>query len=250
VLGDPRGARLPGPHMPRVRVGSLDAAEWDGAAAPTAGRETGPRSSIDAYCTWFVKKHDAAVRQTWTDPSHPCQDDKARATCVGKTANDLSATGLFKGVVSIWAEGEEDIVDDYALVANDGSFTVVGGTVHGRCELGDPGTNGFSVVNVETRAPVSPGGGNAVAMIVTESISNEPMYSDPDTGEPAIWVRAIASRDIVMCTAAASGPPSCAKPVRVGSFMGNVGTGPAPPFEKWADRKTYSLSPDGKLIVK
>jgi hypothetical protein len=257
VLGDPRGARLPGPHMPRVRVGSLDAAEWDGAAPSAAGRdarglETGPRSSIDAYCKWFVNKHDAAVRRTWTDPSHPCQDDKARATCAAKTVNDLSATGTFKGVVSIWAEAEEDIEDDYALVANDGSFTIVGGAVHGRCELGDPGTTGFSVVNVETRAPDAGAGGGtgAAAMIVTESISNEPMYSDPDTGEPAIWVRADVSRDIVMCTAAASGPPSCAKPVRVGSFTGNVGTDPAPPFEKWGNKKTYALSPDGKLIVK
>jgi hypothetical protein len=253
VLGDPRGARLPGPHTPRVRVGSLDAAEWDGAApSGKAAVETGPRSSIDAYCTWFVKKHDAAVRATWTDPSHPCQDDKARATCNAKTANDLSATGAFKGVFSIWSESADDIDDDYALVANDGSFTIVGGTVHGRCELGDPGTTGFSVVNVETRTlgPDGGGGGGAVAMIVTESISNEPMYSDPDTGEPAMWVRAMASRDIVMCTAAPSGPPSCAKLVTVGMFVGNVGMGAAPPFEKWPNKKTYALSPDGKLIVK
>ena len=228
VLGEPGAARLPHAHAPRVRVGSLDASIWK---LPAAVSGTGPRASIDAYCKWFAATNDAAVRAQFKAPDFPCQDPNARAACNEAHAAPLMPPGPLKELVWLDAEGATTGLHDLAIVQQDGSFTVIGGTRRERCQLGDADMPDITLISARHEQA---DGGVAIARVVLEYVTRSPMYSDPDTREPRIWIRADAHREEIVCRAAANGAPACEAPKRLKSFITDAAAGGAlPPYEAW-----------------
>ena len=239
VLGDPGVARLAKAHTPRVRVGALD----DRPVTPDA--HANEPDTIDAYCKWFVQTNESAVHAAFTDPAYPCNDANAHATCDASEAQALRTTGAFVALETLSTADAKDETRDLIVVGKKGQFARVGGESNGRCELGDPGTSHSTLVSVEEKKLAN---GDAVVIVVTDRIDDAPMYSDPDTGEPRMWLQFNAKRSLVLCHAKPDAAPACDPPRTLGEFTGPAPSdGSPPPFDVWSERKAYKLGVNGVL---
>ena len=88
---------------------------------------------------------------------------------------------------------------------------------------------------------------SAIAVEIEPRI-HDPMYVDPDTGEPSMWVKDDAERVVHVCRAP-GGQVGCNERHVIGTFSGRVVDTPVP-FESWRDRRGYRIDPaDGGTIV-
>jgi hypothetical protein len=212
-------------------VGSLDAPEWK-APAPAAKADAGaaPQSSIDAYCKWFARLNESAVQAQYSAPDYPCQDATLHATCNDTHEAPLVPPGDLKELVWLETEGAVTTTRDLAIVQKDGAFTILGGVQRDRCQLGDATQQEVKLISAKHEHL---DGGASVARIVLEYVARSPMYNDPETGEPAIWLQGMAHREEIVCRATAAGPPACEPPRTLKSFLGRVDTGVIPPYDTW-----------------
>jgi len=242
VLGDPGPKRLASPVTPRVRVGSLDAAEYDAALPSTKSMEGWP--SLKAYCARFRADHEAEVRAQFSSPDFPCQDPSAHAVCATIEHQRLEGLDEFRAITQVNRADESSDDTDYVVEVADGAFARIAGEGHGRCELGDPGSNSVEIVSVEGRRTAA---GAPVVLVVSDSKSFSPMYSDPDTGEPAMWVSTTGQRMLTVCRLDASKHPTCNEGNVLGTFETRDGS--TAPFEAWQEKKTFTLTPDGGVTL-
>ncbi len=245
VLGDPRTARRTTAHMPRVRVGSLDAAEWD--AASRDAPSPAPDGSLDAYCKWFVKTHEAEVRAVVATPEFPCQEVDPHATCESTDERALTSSGAFRAIAVVHQVDAKTSSSDYAVVGKSGAFTVLGGDAMDRCVMGDPGTDSYKLVSVDESKTAS---GEAQVVVVADSVGMWPMYTDPETGGPGFFLQASVERELIVCHANGTAAPACDSPVVLGKFNGRLdATGTVPPFETWDDHKSFTIATDGGVVL-
>jgi hypothetical protein len=228
VIGEPGSAPRVSPHVPRVRVGSLDAldarvVEDDGGVR----LRSGPWPSIASYCADFVAAALERQKKRDEDPSYPCAE-YAKPTCAATDRVVLSGVAPF---VSTQILVTSDGVERGRWVAVETSAGWWPRSVRldraGECELGDVGTES---TEVKATKPVS----SSAIGVEIERHFTEPMYNSPESGEPMIWVRDDAERVLHVCRAN-NGAVSCDEQHVLGKYSGKLGDKPVP-FESWTDR--------------
>ena len=244
VLGDPGRARRTSPHLPRVRVGSLDAPESrfvpdeDGGGAEPG---VGPWPSIASYCAAYEARAKARRQKRYEDPSHPCSELPA-PSCALETPTPIAGAAPF--VSSAILTLTDGIVRSRSIaIETDRGWWpgMLGLDGADECQLGDPGTETAELRMVKTIAL-------AVVAFEIERRTSDPMYSDPETGEPSMWVRETAQRRLDVCRVL-GGELRCNESHVLGTHSGRAGDGPAP-FESWQDRHLWSTDPaDGGTIL-
>lgn len=240
VLGDPGTARRASPHLPRVRVGSLDAPESrfvpDADAATEPGN--GPWPSIDSYCAAFRDR--AAEKARKKDPTHPCAEIPP-PRCGLETPVPYGSPPFDRsGILSIsdgfvrerWVAIETTAGWWPRMISFDGAD---------ECQMGDFAT---TTSELKSSKPIGP----AALAFEIETRTIDPMYSDPDTGAPSMWVKEDGERILHVCRLLAAGL-RCDERHVLGTYSGRLGDRPTP-FESWSGRRAWRADPvDGGTIL-
>lgn len=245
VLGDPGGARRAPPHIPRVRVGSLDAPETQLAADADAGAGAepgkGPWPSIVAYCSAFKTAAKERARGRTEDPNYPCAEH-VEPSCGADDRVALSGVAPFSSTQILTTS---DGVRRARHVAVETSLGWWPRAIYldgsDECILGDVGSESSEV------KATKPVGTSAIAVEIERRFV-DPMYTDLETGQPAMWVRDDGERFVEVCRAT-GGEVRCDERHVLGKYSGRLDDKPAP-FEKWSGRHGYRIdAADGGTIV-
>jgi hypothetical protein len=243
VLGDPGSARRASPHLPRVRVGSLDAPESRFTADEDAGTDPGigPWPSIASYCAAFETTARARAKKRGTDPSHPCAEIPPPSCAIEGRAPIAGATPFVSTAVLSKSDGY--VHDRWVAVETDKGWWPHMIRIDGadECQLGDFATESGDVTATKAVGP------SALAIEVERRIA-DPQYVDFDTGQPSMWVRDDGERVLHVCRAD-GGDVRCDEKHVLGTYSGRLVDKPAP-FDTWKDRRAYRVDPaDGGTIL-
>jgi hypothetical protein len=244
VLGDPGPARRASPHLPRVRVGSLDAPESrfipdeDGGGTEPG---IGPWPSIASYCAAYETRAKARRQKRYEDPGHPCAEIPPPSCTLDVPTRIAGAVPFVSSAILSTSDGitrsrsvaiETDRGFWPGMLALDGAD---------ECRIGDVGSETAELRMVKAIAP-------AVVAFEIERRLVDPMYSDPETGAPSMWVREQADRALHVCRVI-DGVLRCNESHVLGTHSGRLGDGPTP-FEAWQERHLWSADPaDGGTIL-
>jgi hypothetical protein len=223
VLGTAGPAKLGSPHMPRVRIGSLDAPER-GAKMPERP-SSASFASLDAFCASFVSTAKPVMDELSKDDSPwPCRGMHAECKYRDDARIFPANARPFLEARTVATSAKNDRVA-VALRTPNGWFPAALVLEDGdRCVLGDAGTSSSKVVGYEPQ--------DGYLEIVTETRTAAPSYLTDEDGGHAIVVEKSAWRTRYRCENV-DGAPKCESKGRLAHWDGTGDAEPPADVSKW-----------------
>jgi hypothetical protein len=242
VLGDPGTARRSSPHLPRVRIGSLDAAESQPAGEDGGDGEpgVGPWPSITSYCAAFEVYARRTLEKRRLDAFVACAD-MPPPSCRLDARTPIAGAGPFVSTAQVTTSNGVTRTRSVAVETDKGWWPrMIGIDGADECQIGD-----FATETGDLRATkaIAPG---AIA-VETERHVHDPMIMAPELG--GTWVKEDAERILHVCRAT-SADVRCDERHVLGRHSGRLGDDGPTAFERWNEHHTYGLDPsDGGTIL-